>query len=171
MKTSSTLWLLVAMAIASFGATIHLAAIVGGPSWYAYFGAPPYIVESARTGTWLAPVGALVIAGLMALCAAYAASALGLIRPLPLLRSGLACMAAVCLVRALVLIPLAVKHPELLNTFELVAAAVWGLAGVGFAVGLRVSRRRADLLPDRSSVNGVPGNLSAPQSNVESRAG
>jgi hypothetical protein len=138
------------MAIASFGATIHMAAVVGGPPWYAFFGAPPFIVESARAGTWPAPVSAMVIAGLMALCAAYAASALGLIRRLPLLLSALACSAAVCLVRALVLIPLAVKHPVLLNTFEVVAATVWGLAGLGFAAGFWASRRHPASLLDAS---------------------
>jgi hypothetical protein len=29
---------------------------------------------------------------------------------------------------------LAIPHPELRNTFEVVAALVWGLAGLGFAV-------------------------------------
>jgi hypothetical protein len=150
MKTPSSWWVRLAIAIALFGAAIHVAAIVGGPSWYAFFGAPPAIVESARSGTWLAPIGAMVIVGLMAICAAYAASALGLIRKLPLLRLGLACIAAVCLLRAFVLIPLAVKHPELLNTFEVAAALVWALAGVGFAVGFRASRLHSALLPNPS---------------------
>jgi nitrate/nitrite transporter NarK len=52
----------------------------------------------------------------------------------------LAGMASVCLLRALILLPLAVTHPELRNTFEIVAALVWGLAGVGFVVGYRHSR-------------------------------
>jgi hypothetical protein len=150
MKTPSPGWVRLAMAIAVFGVAIHVAAIVGGPSWYAFFGAPPAIVESARSGTWLAPVGAMVIAGLMAICAAYAASALGLIRKLPLLHLGLACIASVCLVRAFVLIPLAIKHPELLNTFEVIAAIVWALAGLGFAVGFRASRLPSALLPNPS---------------------
>jgi hypothetical protein len=135
---SSAGWVYLAAALATVGVLIHLAALVAGPAWFAFFGAPPAVVESARAGTWLAPVGALVIAGLMALCAAYAVSALGLIRRLPLLRHGLAAMGFVCLIRALAWLPLALKQPELFNTFEVVAALVWGLAGVGFMVGVRM---------------------------------
>ncbi|QNM97076.1 hypothetical protein [Chitinimonas koreensis] len=137
---SRAAWVYLAAAIAATGVAIHLAAILGGPAWYAFFGAPPRIVESARSGTWLAPASAAVIAGLMALCAAYALSALRRIRRLPLLRPMLAAMAGVCLLRALILPPLAIGHPELRNAFEFIAAAVWGLAGIGFAVGFRLAR-------------------------------
>jgi len=157
MNTRSAPWVVIAMVIAISGAVIHVAAVIGGPSWYAFFGAPPVIVESARAGTWVAPVGAVVIAGLMAICAAYAASAIGFIRKLPLQRTGLACIAAVCLLRAFVLIPLAVNHPELRNTFEVVAAIVWGLAGIGFAVGFWLCRSAVPPNPsiERTSSSGL----------------
>lgn len=142
MTTSSRPWILLAAAIAAMGALIHVAAIAAGPAWYAYFGAPPGVIESARAGTWPAPVGALVIALLMAACAWYACAALGAVRRPPLLRTGLAAMAAVCLVRALLLPPLALTHPELRTAFQVVAALLWGLAGVGFALGFRAARRR-----------------------------
>lgn len=129
--------ILLAAGFAALGAAIHLGAIVGGPSWFVYFGAPPSIIVSARNGTWLAPVSAVVIAGLMALCALYACSAAGLVRRLPLLRPALAGMAAICLVRGLALIPFSIKYPELINTFAVVAAIIWSIAGVGFAVGFR----------------------------------
>lgn len=129
--------ILLAAGIAALGAAIHLGAIVGGPSWFAFFGAPPSIVASARDGTWQAPISAAVIAGLMAVCALYACSAAGLVRRLPLLRPALAGMAAVCLARGLALIPFSIKYPELINTFEVVAAIIWSIAGVGFAVGFR----------------------------------
>ena len=151
MKKSGAVWIYLAAAIALVGVVIHVAAIVGGAEWYAYFGAPPPIVESARAGTWLAPVSCAAIAALMALCAAYAFSALGHIRRLPLLRLMLGGMAGVCLLRALILVPLAINHPELRNAFEFGAAFVWGLAGVGFAVGWRNTRL----------AKAVPGSLRA----------
>jgi hypothetical protein len=141
MTKSSRRWIQLAAAIAVLGALIHVVAIPAGPAWYAYFGAPSTVVESARAGTWPAPVGALVIALLMATCAWYACAALGAVRRPPLLRTGLATMAAICLVRALLLPPLAMTHPELRNTFEVVAAIVWGLAGIGFALGVKAARR------------------------------
>jgi hypothetical protein len=140
MKRSSTTWPRLAGVISLAGVAIHIAAILGGASWFAFFGAPPAVVESARAGTLLAPLSTLAIAGAMALCAAYAFSAAGDIRRLPLLRAALASMAAICLLRALLLIPAAILRPELINTFEVVAAIVWGLAGVGFAVGFKGSR-------------------------------
>ncbi len=129
-----------AVAISLVGVAIHVAAIVGGPSWYAFFGAPPQIVASAQAGTWLAPLSTAGIAVLMGVCAAYACSALGLVRRLPLLRTMLAGIAAICLLRALILVPLAVTHPELLNLFEVVAALIWGTAGIGFLAGFLVQK-------------------------------
>lgn len=135
-KRRYQVWVILAGVISLVGVVIHIGAIFGGVAWYVYFGAPHDIVESARQGTWLAPLGASVIAGLMALCAAYAFSAIGVIPRLPLLRTGLAVIATICLLRAIVLWPLMISHPELRNTFEIVASIVWGLAGVGFAMGL-----------------------------------
>jgi hypothetical protein len=135
MKSTSTLWIYLAAAIAAVGAAIHLAAIAGGTPWYVFFNAPPGVVASSRDGTWLAPVSTAVIAALMGTCALYACSAVGLVRRLPLLRTMLAGMAAICLIRALVLVPLSFTHAELRNAFEVIAAIVWGLAGVGFALG------------------------------------
>ena len=129
-----------AVVIAGVGVLIHVLAIVGGPSWFTFFGAPPTIVRSAEAGTWLAPVSSLLIAAAMGLCGLYAASALGWVRRLPLLRVGLAAMATVCLVRALALIPLGMWRPALLSTFEIVAAVVWGLAGIGLAQACLLAR-------------------------------
>lgn len=122
-----------AAAISIAGVLIHVAAIMGGPSWYAFFGAPPQVVDSARAGTWLAPVSTAGIALLMGICALYACSAFGLVRRLPLLRTVLAGIATICLLRALIVLPLAATHPELVNLFEVSAALVWGTAGIGFA--------------------------------------
>ena len=132
MKNTSAYWIYLAAAIAACGALIHLGAMAGGAEWDAFFNAPPAVVASARAGTWLAPASAAAIALLMAICGAYACSAAGLLRRLPLLRTALASIAALCLLRALILVPLAVNHSELRNVFEVVAAIVWGLAGIGF---------------------------------------
>lgn len=132
MKTTSVFWPGLAAAIAMLGVAIHLAAIAAGPSWYAWFGAPPAIVASAREGSWLAPASAAGIAALMGVCAAYACSAIGYVRRLPLRRPVLAGIAAICLLRALVLVPLAILFPALRTPFEITSALVWGCAGIGF---------------------------------------
>ncbi|MCV2357034.1 hypothetical protein LNV09_23060 [Paucibacter sp. B2R-40] len=140
LKFPSIAWICLAAAIAMVGVIIHIGAIFGGASWFKFFGAPPAVVESSRTGTLLAPVGSAAIAALMALCAAAAFSALGHIPRLPMLRLLLVSIAGISLLRAFAVIPVAFLRPELINTFEIVAAIVWGLAGVGFAVAFTSAR-------------------------------
>lgn len=140
MTRTGTAWIHLAGYIALIGTIIHFAAIVGGVPWYIFFKAPPSVVASAREGTWLAPVSTAAIAAAMGLCAAYAFSAAGVIRRLPLLRLMLGGMATVCLVRAFILLPLLATRPDLRNMFQYVADVVWALAGVGFAVGCRLGR-------------------------------
>ena len=47
------------------GVIIHVGALLAGPSWFVFFHAPEIFTASARAGTWLAPVGGFVIAGLI----------------------------------------------------------------------------------------------------------
>lgn len=150
MKIAKAL-LVLAILISLSGVVIHVGALIAGLSWLTFFNAPPSVVASYRAGTWFTPVSCFVISGLMGTCAYYAASALGWVRRPPLQGLGLATMATICLVRALLLPVLAVSHPELRNTFEINAAIVWGLAGLGFAAGFVVvrtaSRQSATLMP------------------------
>lgn len=126
---------LLAAGIALFGALIHWVAPVMGPDWYAFLTSPAWVVESARNGSWEAPVGGLIIGALMFLCAVYAFSATGLIRQLPLLRTGLCLISAICSIRGLLLIPYLVKVPERLTAFDILASLVWLLAGLSFLTG------------------------------------
>jgi hypothetical protein len=135
---ATLVWL--AAAIAVLGVFIHLGAVLGGPTWYEFFRAPPVVVASARAGTLLAPLGALTIAVLMAFCALFAISALGVVRRLPLLRPTLALIAFVAVSRSLLLVPLAILKPNLLSTFAVVASIVWGLAGLGFVAAFVIAR-------------------------------
>jgi hypothetical protein len=87
------------------GGVVHIAALVAGPYWVEFLGAPPEIIQSARDGTWLAPVSTLAIAFLLFIWSAYAASVIGLIRKLPFLRLGNAAIAIILILRGLVGIP------------------------------------------------------------------
>ena len=111
--------------ISAIGALIHFAAIAGGTDWYVFFNAPPQVVASSRAGTWLALVSTSIIGLLMAVCATYAFSALVRFPRLPLPCLMLGGMAGVCLLRAVVIVPLAINHPQLRNTFEVVSAVIW----------------------------------------------
>lgn len=143
MKFSNIWWVHGAALIAAAGVVIHVGAVFGGPSWFTFFNAPPRVVASAPAGTWLAPLSALTIAALMGICALYACSVIGWVRQPQLQRVGLAGMAAVCLLRALLLPPLAIGHLELRNTFEVVRALMRFAAGLGSAVGFRITAEAA----------------------------
>jgi hypothetical protein len=148
--------LMLAAAGAFLGGLLHLVALCGGPAWIASIGAPDYVVESARQGTWIAPVGALAITVLMWVCSAYALSGAGLLRPIPLLRTALGTIALLCLLRGMALIPFLLMQPRLitrLGTFDIVASLIWFTIGACFALGLRTVSRssRAGVGPARAS--------------------
>jgi hypothetical protein len=89
---------LVAAALLFAGAILHVAALIGGPSWIAFVGAPREVVESASRGTWLAPVGAIGITALLLLLAAV-------FRTFPFLRSTLTFFALIFIARGLIIVP------------------------------------------------------------------
>jgi hypothetical protein len=118
---------------------LHLVvALSGRADWVAYFRAPAAIVQSMRDGGWLGPLSGLAIAALMQLAGCYALSAAGAIRRLPLLRTGLVALATLGLLRGLI-IPLSLlAYPALVagyQTFDWVAATIWGSIGLCFAIG------------------------------------
>lgn len=133
-----------AVFISLSGVVIHVGAMFAGLSWFTFFNAPPIVVESYKSGTWLAPVSCVLISSLMLACAYWAASSLDWVQRPPLQRLGLAGMSGVCLMRAALLPALAIFHPELFNVFEVVAALIWGFAGIGFVCAFKLSKTRGE---------------------------
>ena len=127
--------LLVASAIALFGAAIHWIAPALGPDWYAFLHAPAAAVASARNGTAFGPLGAFIIGTLMFACALFGLSARGDLRYLPFTRAALVVISFICLTRGLIIVPYIIIVPKV-SAFGLVASAIWFVAGVGFFVGL-----------------------------------
>lgn len=132
---------LIAAGIAFFGALIHWIAPLLGVDWYRFLTSPRWVVQSARDQTWQAPVGAAVIGGLMFMCGLYACSGAGLIKRIPLLRTALCFIAALCIVRGSLIFPLMYKIPERLTAFDITASFVWLIAGLCFALGTVLSWR------------------------------
>lgn len=127
---------LLAAGISMFGALIHWVAPLLGPDWYAFLQAPPSVVDSARAGTWFAPTGALAIGALMFVCALYALAGAGYLRWLPFAQMAQGTIAAVCLLRGLLVLPYLYKFPDRVWTFDVVASVIWLAAGLGFLVGI-----------------------------------
>ena len=86
-------------AIAFLTGSWHLACIVGGPSWVTFARAPDFIIESAERGTYLMPLGAVLISMLFYACTLYALSGAGLIKKIALMRTALIVIASICFVR------------------------------------------------------------------------
>ncbi len=120
--------------IASAAAIWHLLCIWGGPSWFAFARAPKQIIDSAQQGTLLAPVGTVIVAGLMFACTVFAFSAVGLIRKVPLVKPALITIALLCAVRGLIGIPTFVTAAGV-DIWQIVASTVWLYVGVCFTAG------------------------------------
>lgn len=132
--TSQEILLIIGGSISAIAAIWHLLMIFGGPSWYAFARAPEYIVESAREGTLIAPMGAIAIAILMFICTLYSFSGAGLIRKIPLLKSALVIISLLCLARGVYISPLFFKL-HILGIWQIVASSVWFFVGVCFLAG------------------------------------
>jgi hypothetical protein len=132
---------LLAAAISLFGAVIHWCAPLLGPDWYAFLQAPPSVVASARAGTWFAPTGAVLIGVLMFVCCLYALAGAGRVRWLPFAQMAQGTIAALCLLRGLLVVPYLYKFPDRVWTFDVVASVIWLAAGLGFLVGILQSAR------------------------------
>ncbi len=102
----------------------------------------------ARVGNLRAPVSCLVIAAILAVLAAYAFSAAGLIRRLPLLRTGLVLIAIVLILRGVLFFPLILWFPGSLSRicecrsvdlFIVLSSLLCLSMGIGYVLGARSS--------------------------------
>ena len=130
-------WLIAGATASAAASLLHLACIAGGPSWYRFFGAGEPIARAAERGSWIPALLTLGIAAVLAIWAAYAASGAGLLRPLPLLRTGLVAITAVYLLRGLALFfPRAMSRPDLSPAFMFWSSAIVLAIGAVHLVGL-----------------------------------
>ena len=130
--------------LATASAALHVLIPLGGPGWYAFFRAPTGLVKVARAGQPRAALTCLFITALLSLGAAYAFSGAGLLRRLPLLRTGLAVIGCAFLARGLGFVPLAIWNPRLfaafcgrpgVDAFLLISSALCVLIGAGYLLG------------------------------------
>lgn len=144
MSTFVSRYLILSGAAASAGAMLHVAILFGGPDWYAFFGAPPGLVAMAHAGNLRAPISCIVIATFLALLASYAFSGAGVIRHLPFLRTGLATIACVLILRGVLFVPMILWRPGTLagicdcksvDAFIIVTSVLCLAMGVGYALG------------------------------------
>jgi hypothetical protein len=93
--------LLLAAACSGAAAVAHVGVVVGGPTWYRLFGAGEGMARVAAGGSWYPALITIGIASVLAGWSAYAASAAGLLPPLPFLRTALLGITAVYMLRGI----------------------------------------------------------------------
>lgn len=129
-QESYNLALVLGAALSAMGALLHVACIFGGPAWYRFFGAGERMARAAERGSWYPALATLGVTAVLLAWSAYALSAAGALRALPLLKAGIVAITVVYLLRGLVLVPVLVLRPSRLTPF-----VVWSsLICLGFGL-------------------------------------
>lgn len=128
-------WLIVGGWLSVAAALLHIACIVGGPDWYRFFGAGEGMARAAERGEWLPALVTLAIGAMLLIWAAYAFSGAGVLPRLPLLRTGLALISAIYLIRGLVFVPFNMWRPQYSGSFALWSSSIVLIYGLAYAVG------------------------------------
>lgn len=95
-------YLLIGGGLSLVAALMHLGIVIGGPSWYRFFGAGEKMAAMAEVGSIKPMIVTLCIALVLFVLALYAFAGAGLISPLPLQNFILICITGVYLFRAIV---------------------------------------------------------------------
>jgi hypothetical protein len=135
---SGRIWLLAAGWMSVTAALAHFAGIVGGPDWYMFLGAPRRFAYAAGRGELLPLAIAFAISGVLSVWAAFAFSAAGTLRRLPLRRLALSLISAVLLIRGMgyFIVPDSqFWRPDLSQTFLMTSSAICVVMGACFALG------------------------------------
>lgn len=129
-------WLLAGGLMSLAAAAVHLAAIVGGPDWYRFFGAGEAIARAAAAGSAMPAIMTAGIATILAIWGFYALSGAGVVRRLPLLRTALVIISAIyCLRGAFLFFPDRMGRPDLSLAFLLWSSAIVLVMGLVHAIG------------------------------------
>ena len=142
MPGTTNRWLLAGGVLSLLASLLHIAIIVGGPDWYRAFGAGEGMSRAAARGSIMPTLVTLGIASVLAIWALFAFSGAGLIRRLPLLRTGLVVITSIYLARGLALFPALIFRPDLVDDFIFWSSFVVLGYGVIYAVGTVTAWRR-----------------------------
>lgn len=125
--------------LSTAAAILHLAVIVGGPTWYRFFGAGEQMARMAEAGHWYPVVVTIGIATVLGIWAAYAFAGAGLIPRLPLMRTGLVVISTIYLLRGLVIVPAFIMNGGAFEPFVLWSSLIVLVYGIAYAVGTWVA--------------------------------
>lgn len=137
MSSVGSVALIVGGVSSALAALAHIGIIIGGPSWYRFFGAGERMAQMASVGSWRPAVITSLIALVLFAWSAYALSGAGLIQRLPFLRIFLVLVTAVYSARGIAGFFLAYYAPGSNGAaFWIWSSAVCLVFGVVHAVGV-----------------------------------
>ena len=139
MTSNGKNWLVAAAVMSLLASLLHVAAIFGGGDWYRFFGAGEQMARLDEAGSWRPAIITAIIAIILAGWAIFALSGAGIVRRVPLLRTGLVAIAAVLLARTALLAFPQTWGPDGSFAFMAVTSAITGIMGLVFAVGIAKS--------------------------------
>lgn len=134
MTRSPNKWLVVGGWLSIAASLLHIACIFGGGDWYRFFGAGEELARADEAGSWMPAILTFGIAFVLAVWAAYAFSGAGLIRRLPLLRTGLVVISAIYLLRGLFIAPILIE-PHLSTPFNIWSSLIVLGYGAAYTLG------------------------------------
>jgi hypothetical protein len=136
MPPSTNLFLLAGAALSFLAALLHYACIFWGANGFRVLGAGNDLVRMSEAGHWYPSFISFVIGSVLTAWAAYALSAGGFIKPLPLLRPALVAITVIYMLRAVGFPLLKPVFPDNSMNFWLVSSGICLCIGVVHLVGL-----------------------------------
>ena len=134
--TAGRLLLAAGGAMSLAASLVHVAAIVGGPSWFRWLGAGERIARGVGMGHKAPIILTIGIAAALLVIALAAFAGAGLIRPIPFTRVVLIGASAVYLARGMVLFaPSLLRRPDLSQAFLVISSGIVLVMGIAFALG------------------------------------
>lgn len=116
---------------------LHIGIIIGGASWYRFFGAGERMATMAEQGSWYPAMITFIIAGVLFVWGLYAFSGAGLLPAFPFLKVSLMAIAGIYLLRGLVLFPALVFLPDKVDGFAVWSSLISLGFGLCYALGLQ----------------------------------
>ncbi|WP_370980980.1 hypothetical protein [Agaribacterium sp. ZY112] len=130
-----------AAVLSLLAALLHIAIIIGGPTWYLASGAGEQLAAMAASGSWYPTFLGSVLVFIFIAWSLYALSGAGFIARLPFLKFALVAIASVCTLRGLYgfFVPFINKSEYVASlglSFWFFSSLVWLVLGLSYWLGI-----------------------------------
>lgn len=129
--------LLIGGVLSILAALLHIATIIGGPEWYRFLGAGEEMATLAENGSWIPATVTFGIFVVLFIWGLYAFSGAGFLKRLPFIKLALVFISTIYSVRGLMLFPVFVISPDLVNSLTIWSSVICLIIGMTYAVGTR----------------------------------